>query len=310
MTSTPTAAPGATALATDIADTAVRLPERALLVALNIREWRARRHDREITARVAREHGAERAAGCYTKALVPKTFLARIAQVRVEARAVHHQLTLPWCDEGFRILPVDLHLGYMERFRDLRARFHDAVSGFLAAYDDAKAAARVSLGSLYREADYPSSSRLEDAFAFEVKPQPLPTGHDWRIDLPEATVASIRQELEARLEDARRLALADLYRRLANVVSRMATTLAEPGRVFRDTLVGNVRQLCDLLPALNIAADPDLDSLARDIDVRLASLDPALLRHDPDCRQAAAVDATALLDTISARLASYTGVAA
>jgi hypothetical protein len=283
------------------------LTERALLVALNISEWRGRRRDREVTDLVAREHGADREAGCYTKALVPKRFLAKIGQVRNEARALHMELTLPWCDEGFRILPVDLHLQYMEGIRVLRARFDQAVSQFLAAYDEAKNAARESLGTLYREEDYPSSSRLRKAFDLQIRPQPLPAGHDWRIDLPADAVSRIRQELEDRLEDAQRLGQADLYRRLAAVVSRMATTLSEPDKIFRDSLVGNIRDLCNLLPLLNIAADPGLDSLNRDIERRLASLDPGLLRIDPGVRQAAAVDAAALLDTISDRLASYTG---
>jgi hypothetical protein len=305
MTSpTATAAAGAGALA------AVRLTERALLAALNISQWGARRRDREVTARVAREHGADLDAGRYTKRLVPKSYLAPIDQLRGEARALHYKLTLPWCDDGFRILPVDLHLDYMERCRDLRARFHDAVAAFLAAYADAKAAARANLGSLYREADYPSPDRLRDAFAFDIKLQPLPGADDWRIDLPETTVAGIRRELEARIDDARRLATADVYRRLAAAVSRMATTLATSDRVFRNSLVGNLRDLCRLLPSLNVAADPDLAALGSDVEQRLATLDPALLRHDPATRQAAAVDAAAMFATITERLASYTGAAA
>jgi hypothetical protein len=284
-----------------------RLTERALLVALNISEWRGRRRDQEVTDRIARENGADRKAGCYTKALVPKTYLAKIGTVRNEARACHHELTLPWCDDGLRILPVDLHLDFMERFRVLRGRFYDAVSEFLAAYDEAKVAARKALGSLYREADYPSSSRLRRAFELEVRLQPLPTGHDWRIDLPEATVDRIRVELEERLAQAQRLAMADLYQRLADVVSRMATTLAEPGKIFRNSLVGNVRELCNLLPSLNLARDEDLAALTREIETRLARLQPSLLRLDPASRQSAAVDAAALLETITARLASYTG---
>lgn len=287
--------------------TNANLTERALLVALNISEWRGRRRDREVTDRVARDHGASRTAGCYTKALVPKRYLAAIATVRNEARACHHELTLPWCDDGFRILPVDLHLDFMERFRALRIRFQDAVSHFLAAYDEAKLAARETLGSLYRDADYPSSSRLGRAFELELKLQPLPTGHDWRIDLPETTVERIRTDLEERLADAQRLAMADLYRRLATVVSRMATTLAQPDKIFRDSLVGNVRELCNLLPSLNVARDEDLAALSQEIETRLARLQPSLLRQDPASRQSAAIDAAALLETITARLASYTG---
>jgi hypothetical protein len=286
------------------------LAERALLVALNISEWRGRRRDREVTESVAREHGADRKVGCYTKALVPKAFFASVVKVRNEARAAHHLLTLPWCDDGYRILPVDLHLDYMERFRLFRARFHDAVAGFVAAYDDAKAAARASLGSLYRDRDYPSSDRLRKAFELEVKLQPLPDAGDFRLDLPAPTVERLRLDLAARLEDAQRLAMGDLYRRLAAVVSRMATTLAEPDRRFRNTLVGNVRELCHLLPSLNIARDKDLAVLAREIEQRLAALDPALLRLDPATRQSAATDAAALLADIESCLASYTGAAA
>jgi len=313
MIASPTAS--ATAAATVAATPPAPLPtasltERALLVALNVHEWRGRRRDRDVTESVAREHGADSTAGCYTKALVPKTFFAPIAQVRSEARTVHCLLTLPWCDDGYRILPADLHLDYMERFRELRARFHAAVSGFLAAYDDAKAAARASLGSLYSDDDYPSSDRLRQAFELEVKLQPLPTAGDWRLDLPAPTVERLRLDLEARLADAQRHAMGDLYRRLAAVVSRMASTLAEPDKRFRNTLVGNVRELCQLLPSLNIARDQDLASLAREIEQRLAALDPALLRLDPATRQSAAFEAATLLEAVEKRLASYTGGAA
>jgi len=297
---------------TAIALTTAKLTERALLVALNISEWGARRHDREVTASVAREHGADHDAGCYTKVLLPKAFLACIRQVRTQARSTHYELTLPWCDDGFRILPVDLHLTYMDRLRELRSRFEQAVEDFLAAYGDqtqAKAAARRKLGSLYREADYPSSQRLRRAFAFEINLMPLPDGHDWRIDLPETTVERIRCDLTSRLEEAQRLALEDLYRRLATVVSHMATTLGEPDKIFRNSLIGNVRELCALLPHLNIGHDRELDSLNREIETRLGWLDPEALRSDPSSRQTAAVDAAALLETIEGRLASYTGAA-
>jgi hypothetical protein len=296
-----------TALSNDIL-AATRLPERSLLVALSISEWTGRCRDRAVTDKVARDHGAAKKVGCYTKTLVPKSYLAGIASVRTEARVLHHKLTLPWFDDGLRILPVDLHLSYMEKLGKLRSRFDTAVSTFVASYDAAKAAAVRELGTLYHADDYPSVADLNSAFSFVVRPQPLPTGEDWRVDLPAATVQGIRRELEAQLVEAQRLGLADLYQRLACVVSRMATTLGEPGKIFRDSLVGNVRDLCRLLPALNLSRDPGLSSLAHSIEERLASLDPNVLRTNPAVRQSAAIDAAAHFETITARLASYTGL--
>jgi hypothetical protein len=299
-----------TAAATPPPAAVAPLAQRALLVALHIGEWHGRRRDREITARIAREHGADPGAGSYIKALVPRTCLARIAHLRGAARAAHYHRTLPWHDDGFRILPVDLHLDYMDRLRTYRAEFQAAVADFVAAYDESKAAARAALGSLYRERDYPATDRLRAAFAFDIRLRPLPAAHDWRIDLPEDTLDRLRRELAAGIEDAQRLALADLYRRLAAAVSRLADTLAQPDKIFRDSLLGNLRDLCRLLPTLNLSRDPALAALTEDIERRLVSRPPHLLRHDPTQRHAAARDAAAFLDTITDRLASYTGAAA
>jgi hypothetical protein len=287
---------------------AASLTQRALLSMLTIREWQGRRRDRTITAAIARQHGAERHAGCYTKALVPKRYLRRIGQVRTEARALHHELTLPWCNDGCRILPVDLHLSFVERFRDLRHRFDAAVEDFLAAYGDAKTAARTALGSLYQEDDYPPVARLRQSFGFKVALEPLPEVRDWRIDLPADAIARIERDLEERHGEAQRAAMADLYHRLAAPVARMAATLADPDKVFRDSLVGNLRELCQLLPHLNLACDPALAALVADIDRRLAHHEPDQLRRNPVTRESAAVDAAALLETIEARLASYTAM--
>jgi hypothetical protein len=296
-----------TILALTAPSTAIPLAQRALLTVLTIREWQGRRRDRKITADIAREHGAERHAGCYTKALVPKQFLGTIAQVRSEARTLHYDLTLPWCNDGARILPVDLHLTFTEKFGCLRRSFEAAVEDFLAAYGDAKTAARATLGSLYREEDYPTAARLRRSFAFELAFEPLPTTRDWRIDLPESTIARIEHEIEERQATAQRAAMADLYRRLAAPVARMAATLGTPDKIFRDSLVGNLREICDLLPHLNLARDPALAALVEDVDKSLAHCRPEQLRGDPLIRENAALQAAELLTTIETGLASYTG---
>jgi hypothetical protein len=305
-----TTAPGLSSASTTrpTALPATHLAQRALLARLNISQWTGRRADREITHRIASEHGADRTAACFTKTLIPRSFLARIAETRGTARAAHLQLTLPWTDHGFRILPVDLHLEYMNRLSALRADFQIAVAAFLAAFDEAKAAARTTLGTLYRDTDYPASADLRGSFAFAVQLQPLPAAHDWRIDLPAAEADQLRRDLQTRLDQATDTATANLFSRFATALERLLNTLADPATVLRGSLIHNLRELCRLVPALNLTADPDLDALTRDIETRLANLDPATLRRDPAARRAAADEAADLLDPITARLATYTGV--
>ncbi|MDP9121886.1 MAG: hypothetical protein M3O15_11070 [Acidobacteriota bacterium] len=291
-----------------MADSSSPLTRRALLSILTIREWRAVRRDKEVTAQVARDHGADIGAGRYTKLLLSKSALAAIARVRTEARTFHYQHTLPWCDDGSRILPSAEHLAYMDRMRALRERFETTVSAFLEDYPRAREAARTALGTLYREADYPDTDALRDAFAFSVRLQPVPDGHDWRVELPNEEIERIREELQLQNETTLRTAMADLYQRLAAVVAKMAHSLSNPSQIFRDTLVGNVRQICSLLPSLNVAADPDLQALGEQVERQLGGLDPTVLRENPAARQEAAGRAAELLQSITDRLSSYTGV--
>jgi len=60
----------------------------------------------------------------------------------------------------------------------------------------------------------------------------------------------------------------------------MAEKLGNPDAVFRDSLVNNLVELVDLIPALNFTVDPELDQLARATRDKLANLDPENLRTD------------------------------
>ena len=59
----------------------------------------------------------------------------------------------------------------------------------------------------------------------------------------------------------------------------MAEKLANPDAVFRDSLVNNLVELVDLIPARNFTADPELDQLARATRDKLANLDPENLQN-------------------------------
>jgi hypothetical protein len=61
-------------------------------------------------------------------------------------------------------------------------------------------------------------------------------------------------------------------------------------------LIGNVIELCHLLPDLNLEDDPELDDLGKQVERSIGSLDPSMLREDPEARKEAAKEAKDLLD--------------
>src|SRR6516225_6121348 len=80
------------------------LSSRAMLCSLSISMWSARKHDPEASEEIAQRHGAQADAGRYHKVLLPKAALAEIRKIVSEARQEHYFMTLPWDDNGYRVL--------------------------------------------------------------------------------------------------------------------------------------------------------------------------------------------------------------
>lgn len=108
--------------------------------------------------------------GRYSKRLVAKERLEEIAQIATRARH-HHEQTLPWLDEGSRILPAANYFDYMQRQNAYAAEFEQAVSAFAGIYPAVVNEARQSLNGLFNPADYPSADQISGLFTMRVDPR-------------------------------------------------------------------------------------------------------------------------------------------
>jgi hypothetical protein len=133
------------------------------------------------------------------------------------------------------------------------------------------------------------------------------------MELGEQEVATIREAIDKRVENAQEIAMQTLWKRLHTVVEHMAerlhayTTDPDTGKVkgkFHDTLVSNVRDVCDLIPNLNIQDDGKLEAIRQQIAKDLAKLEPQELRDNDDQRAEAATKATQIADQMSAIMGS------
>jgi hypothetical protein len=84
--------------------------ERAMLAAVHIRLWNAIKYDRQASEEIAYQHGALSSAGRYNKRLLQGAAkLEAIHTLAGQVRQYFYKLTLPWSDEGYRILPAHLY---------------------------------------------------------------------------------------------------------------------------------------------------------------------------------------------------------
>jgi hypothetical protein len=279
--------------------TASDMHTRAMLVSLRISAWSARKYDRKVSQDTATAHGTTLDAGRYNKHLLPgdapayKALVSHIANLRVS----HYAQTLAWSDDGWRILPVKNYQQYTDM---LRAGMHTAdtlLADFVADYPSMRIEAQRILNGMYQDTDYPSN--ISDRYGWSVEYAPVPCGTDFRVTLAAGEVEAIAARTEERVKQAFSDAQADAVKRLADCLSRIHERLAQPDAIFRDSLIGNARELCDILTRLNIADDPQLETLRRQTEI-LAASEPATLRDNPDVRIDTANQAQSILDAMTA----------
>ena len=133
------------------------LNEKACLVTLKISQWTARKLDKKATSDVCTANGTTAAWTKATKALVSDSATKPIRQLANEARIYHYSMTLPWDDQGARMLPTKAYMAYVDRMNQYKDKYTALVDVLVLNYQALVSDARVQLNGLFREADYPQN---------------------------------------------------------------------------------------------------------------------------------------------------------
>jgi hypothetical protein len=274
----------------------MNLSDKALLVQLTISQWNARKYDKRVTKDVAASHGTITEAGRYNKSLLPlNDYLDRVHKKSTHIRNKFYENTLPWGLEGTMMLPSANYLAFMTDFRKEKAEWQSLVRDFTDNYEQLKQDARRFLNALYNEADYPSLLDIKMKFHMDMAVFPVPN-NDFRVSIGDAELTAIQQDVERRVTEAQSKAMNEVWQRLYDRVKHMADKLADPKAIFRDSMIENAREICSILPRLNFADDPNLESLRQEVEMGIANHHPDALRNDPDLRRETADEAKRIAD--------------
>jgi len=292
----------------------MNLTDDAMQVSLRITAWSGRRHDRAASDHVAAHHDASASAGRYHKRLLPKAAFAALTATVSEARARHYEHTLPWDDQGARLLTVANYAHYTALMDGLRERMVRERARFIADYEHYIDHARLDLGRLFRIEDYPSKEALHDKFTLRYRITEVSDPEHFMAKLASDDVLRIRRAIERDVEARLHGAVGDLYRRLGEAVERVSDRLREDENgkplVFRDSMIENLRALVEVVPRLNLFGDAELARLCEQVKEKIAGVEPDALRpsksFDPAARERVKRDADALME----RFAGYFAPAA
>src|SRR5262245_17180123 len=190
------------------------ITEKAMLARLKVSRWGASKHDKDISAQVAQQFGADPKMGRYSKKLIAAEQLETIRQISRRARRHHYQNTLPWLDDGARILPASLYFDYMAAQNAFKAEFDQAARQFCDEYPDHVKQAERLLGGAFKAAEYPSEHRVKEMFSITCEVEQMPNAEDFRVALSEDENERIREQIRERLQTAVDGAMADVWHRV------------------------------------------------------------------------------------------------
>lgn len=276
------------------------ITERAMLVNLSIGYWDGKKRDKNKTAEIVKDEKADADAGIWWTQVIPKSAMKPVILARDNARIIHLRYTLPWLDRGIRVLPAAMFQKYTKELREAHDAYRAAVAKFVAEYPTYVADARKRLGGLFRDDFIPDAAEIAGKFPWSIHYAPIPTKNDFRVNLGADEVANIRKQIEDDARAAMVDAMGDVWERLHEVVSKLAERLGDADATFRDSLIGNALELCDLLPKLNVTGDRDLENARAALVARFAKADPEQLRKDKPARADAAKAANDILKKMEA----------
>lgn len=243
------------------------IQEKAMLVNLMVSQWTASKKDKVVSKAVQQQHGAsEKKAGWFNKRLIDPTALEVLGRLEGRIREFHYKLTLPWGDNGDRILPATVYMDYVNGLRKLSSEYEMATSEFVNEYPRLVQEARTMLGTMYDPADYPGTDDIARRFVVKTIFSPIPDAQDFRVDVGDEAVEEIKKNINDSISSRQHIAIKECWSRLYDVVEKIYERLSDPRSIFRDSLIDNARLLCELLPKLNITNDVNLEMIRSELE--------------------------------------------
>jgi len=278
------------------------ISERTLLVHLTINKWAGKKSNKDQSRKVALKNNASADACTLVINLIGGDHLKPINRAADEAYRVFKTESLPMYDGGWRVIPSDIFLEFQGRVKACIDVYNQRVEEFLEKYPSLieKAGGVERLGEFAKDTVLPSVSDIRNRFAITVQVMPMANTTDFRVRMMDDDLDEVRKEVEATVKASMQESVKELYKRFADLVTKVQTTMEEPDKQFKVVIIDKLRDFVRRLPLMNIAGDPVLDELCKDAEKTLVNIDGEQMRTDPKARKQVAKDAKAIVKKLDA----------
>ena len=260
------------------------LATHALLAHLQIKRWTAIRKDNEVSEEAAKIYNANAdRAGRYEKNLLDCPELSAVTTAGNSLRNAHREMTLPWDEAGYRLLPVTLHDKYVQRIEGLIEEYVNAREALLRVYTSRVDEAKRVLGTMWRAEDYPTPDQVRQTIAARYTLDEVPRTDNFVARVTHSQAIKLQEDINNRSEERTNRAISSLLELLIktteNAVERLSDPVGEGRRqVIREAMIRNLNDVTAMIPHMNLVGDKGISELATKLQAAMQGIEAADLK--------------------------------
>ena len=270
--------------------TAPSISSAAMIVDFNASVWTARKKDHKASEDVTDANHADKGVANVSKNLLGNCAeLLAVQKFAANVRNVHYSMTMPWSDNGSRLLTTAQYFRYHEAMTDCQQEFARLVDEFLRVYEWKIMEAQATNGSLCNRDEYPTRAGLESKFAFRMAYIPLPDAGDFRIDIGNEAMEQIKSQYSDQYASAIKTAMTDIWHKLHDNLSTLVRQLdvndEGKGNRLYDTVFDRAIELTEMLGTCNVTGDSQMEAMRRQLETALHGLNLEQIKNSPSLRE-------------------------
>lgn len=266
--------------------------------------------DKSEQDKVIAENGmADNAFRC-TKQIVDTQSVAVYRAPFTKLREFYTKNTLPIGDgkQPYRLVSVKHLRKFQQQLNELENEAKDGRDKFLRQYQEPEwlEGQKARMGEKFNEKDYPKYEDIKDKFNVDTNIEPFAGDENiekMRFFLDTESMENIRKSFDSQNAKIKHFATQSVWEDLVKQLSKLSQVCASEagsgkGSIFRETLVPNVKDILDRIPALNFDGDETLEEIRKEATSMLNDVTSSDLRKDTKKREQVGKTSKSVLDKV------------
>jgi hypothetical protein len=209
-----------------------------------------------------------------------------LTAIKSQASAYWRSMTLPYPQEGVRLIRQADVAAFEDKMREFRERLEAAAANLQLEYETLKNSAREKLGALYNPQDYPTS--LDGVFRISWEyPAVEPPNYlmSFNPELYAQEQARVQRRFETAVVMAEDAFAAKLEELIGHLLERLTDEPDGTKKTFKASAIENFQEFYSEFQRMNVRSNAELERLVERATNIVSGVDAKELRKNDDIRR-------------------------